>query len=467
MVRATRTEAAIMVLDTIFTPFLQQRPVCVLARATLERLFDPTRLNALFDRTATTGYTRKVHFATLVGLMGDVVLGVRPSVHAAFRAQDEDTQAASLTAIYRKLDRLEPAVSAGLVRDSAEQAAPTIAALRARFPPWLCGYHCRILDGSHPAATQHRIAQLRTTWAAPLPGHALVVLDPQTMLVTNIIPFEDGHAQERSGLGEVLALVCKRDVWIADRMFCTRAFLTGIAERSGFFVIRQHGSLAVRAIGRRRARGRTETGRVYEQGVEWTDPETQRAVRLRRVTVVLDTPTRDGECELHVLTNLPAADADTRAVAELYRKRWTVEAAFQELSATLDGEIATLGYPRAALFGLALALAAYNAVSLVKAALRAAHGAGAVTGTVSGYFLALEIRGTYDGMMVAIPDEHWAEFGRLDAGEFARVLKDMAGHVRLTRYRKHPRGPKKPPPPKSRYRNGGHVSTFRLLNPNT
>jgi hypothetical protein len=39
----------------------------------------------------------------------------------------------------------------------------------------------------------------------------------------------------------------------------------------------------------------------------------------------------------------------------------------------------------------------------------------------------------------------------------------MAAHVDLQKYRKTSRGPKKLPPKKTRYRNGGHVSTHKLL----
>jgi len=59
------------------------------------------------------------------------------------------------------------------------------------------------------------------TWAAPLPGKALVVLQPETGLATDAFLTPDGHAQERTLLDEVLARVQKRDVWIADRNFCT------------------------------------------------------------------------------------------------------------------------------------------------------------------------------------------------------------------------------------------------------
>jgi hypothetical protein len=42
-------------------------------------------------------------------------------------------------------------------------------------------------------------------------------------------------------------------------------------------------------------------------------------VFLRRVTVVLDQPTRDGDTEIHLLTNLPVRHARAEVVAGLYR----------------------------------------------------------------------------------------------------------------------------------------------------
>ena len=44
---------------------------------------------------------------------------------------------------------------------------------------------------------KQRLKALRSTWAAPLPGQALVVLDQQRMLITDVFLSEDGHAQER------------------------------------------------------------------------------------------------------------------------------------------------------------------------------------------------------------------------------------------------------------------------------
>jgi IS4 transposase len=445
----------------MFKPFVEERPICVMARAVLENLLNPDRINELFERSAEVQYTRDLLFSSVVDLMGQVVLGVQPSVHAAYQAQAEKI-GVSDQAIYDKLNHVEPGVSAELVRDSARQAASVIRALGATLPPLLKGYRTRILDGNHLSASEHRIEELRGTWAAPLPGKILVVLDRELMLASDVFPCEDGHAQERSLLDKVLTIVQPGELWIADRNFCTIGFMAGIAARGGSFVIRQHGQLQGELIGARTSKGTTETGKAFEQAIRLTDAEDQ-TLTLRRITVQLNRPTRDGDREIHLLTNLPAEAASARQVAELYAKRWTIETMFQELTETLTCEVNALGYPKAALFGFCLALLAYHAVSVIKAALRAAHGRETVEKNVSGYYLSLELTQTYEGMMIAIPALKWKMFRGLGPEDMAATLKHLAANANLRRYQKHPRGPKKPPPKKSKYKNGGHVSTAKLI----
>ena len=430
-----------------------------MARGVLERVFDPQRIDRLFADTAERQYTRNLLFSTLVDLLSHVVLGWQPSVHAAYQ-QFADQLPVSDQAVYDKLQHVEPAVAAALVHDAAQRLRPVIEMLGATFKPWLPGYRLKILDGNHLAATEHRLAELRHTWAAPLPGKALVVLDQQTMLVTDVCLAEDGQAQERSLLDNIWPLVQQGDLWLADRNFCTLELLTTVAARSAAFVVRQHGTLKGELLGRRVPKGRCETGQVFEQKLRVRHKD--QVLVVRRVTVVLDQPTRDGDTEIHVLTNLSAAAATARQVADVYRRRWTIEGLFLEVSQTLDCEIKTLAYPKAALLALCLGLVAYNAVALLKAALRAAHGA-AETAQLSGYYLALEIRQTYDGMMVAIPAEHWSVFGSFSDAQLARVLKELALKVSLPRYQKHPRGPKKKPPRRTKYQHGEHVATAKII----
>jgi IS4 transposase len=451
-----------MLLDTIFAPFVTERPICVMARAVLERLLDAPRIDALFARTAQQQYTRELLFSSLVQLMSEVVLGVHPTVHAAYQA-NKAGMGVSTTALYNKLDRIETGVSAALVRDSAELAEPVVKALRASHPRWVPGYQIKVLDGNHLSSTEHRLKALRSTWAAPLPGQALVVLDQQRMLITDVFLSEDGHAQERSILAQVLQHVRADQLWIEDRNFCTLSLMFGMARRGATFVVRQHGQLQGELLGRAKRTGTTRSGPVYEQPMLVRDTDSGETLRVRRITIKLKEPTRDGDIELHILSNVPIPRASTAQLARLYGKRWSIETAFFEITTTLSCEINTLGYPKAALFTFCLALLAYNAVSLIKAALRSEHGRQKVQDEVSSYYLSLEIGRTYDGMMIAIPAPHWALFRACSSQEFATMLRELASSVDLSRYQKHPRGPKKKPPERTAYQPGKHVSTAKLL----
>jgi IS4 transposase len=451
-----------MLLGEVFEQFAHEAPISVMVRATLENALNPRALDQLFEDTAPRQYTRTLLFSSVVDLMSTVVCRIRPSINAAYQKQ-ASLLGVTRKAVYDKLDRLEPAIAAALVRHTASALEPVIAAMGGDLPPWLPGYRIKIVDGNHLASTEHRLKELRTTGAGALPGHALVVLDPQVMLVTDVVPCEDGHAQERSLLDHILALVRPGDLWIEDRNFCTTGFVFGVVRRRASFVIRQHaGNLPWQFVGKRRSCGRIDTGRVFEQTIR-VEHEDGEVLFLRRVTVALDRPTRDGDTEIHILTDLPAKVARAKAIAELYRKRWTIETAFAELEATLRGEVETLGYPKAALFAFCVALMAYNLLSVVKAALRSVHGAKVVTEEVSGYYLADEVAGTYRGMMIAIPEDEWAVFQDLSPVELGQVLQDLARRVRLSEYRKQPRGPKKPQPKRRIEGQQNHVSTAKLL----
>jgi hypothetical protein len=451
-----------MFLGKVFERFVAGSPVTVMLRGTLGYALRPELLDQLFMETAQRQYTHKLLFSTLVDLTSLVVCRIYPSHNAAYQA-DPAQVGVSLKALYDKLDHTEPGISAALVRHVGERLIPVVEQLGAGLPPRLPGYRVRILDANHLAATEHRLKELRGLRAGPLPGHALVAYDPQWAMVTDVIPCEDGHAQERAVLGEVLPLVQAKDVWVADRNFCTTNFLFGIAARRAFFVIRQHAqNLRWRLVGKRHYCGRSETGEVYEQAVELRD-EDGNILTARRVTVELDEPTRDGDMELHILTNVPQGDASALVIAELYRGRWTIESAFCELAATLSAEINTLAYPKAALFCFCVGLVAYNVLSVIKGALRAAHGEAKVIEDVSGYYLANEIGRMYAGMMVALPEEYWHVFGDMTAGDLGRVLRDLARRVRLETLQKHPRGPKRPVTKKPKNKKQPHVSTARVL----
>jgi hypothetical protein len=456
-----------MIFQEVFDRFVRRRPIAVMFRALLDNVFSAEKIDAIFRASRRSQRdSKELLFSSVVRLLALAVCRVKSSVHAGYRDEQEKFQV-SVNSVYAKLDKAEPQVAQALVREPAAELESIIRQLKTTRPALLPGYRLKILDGKHFSATDHRIAETQGSNSAPLPGQAIAVLDPELMLVTDVFPCEDGHAQERSILPEVLETVEAGQLWMGDRNFCTTGFVFGIANRNAYFLIRQHKqNLYWAPVGRRRRIGRSETGVVYEQTVRLTDSDADDADELivRRVTIVLDTPTRDGDTEIHLLTNVPSEDADAIQIATFYLDRWTIENVFQEISTALNGEINTLAYPSAAILGFCIALIAFNILSTVKAALRVEHGEDASPKNISGYHLADEIASAYDGMMVALPERYWAEdFGNLTPAQMARTLIRLSKNVDVRRYRKSKSRPGKRSTNRSSGKDRPHVSTARLL----
>jgi len=450
-----------MVFSEVFERFVERSPACVMYRSVLENAFAPSKLDGLFRKVAVGQYERELLFSTLVDLTSLVVCRISPSVHAAYVRQREKVTV-SIKALYDKLSLVEPGTSRALVQHAAAQGRELIDRTKGRRKPLLKGYRTRILDGNHLAGTEHRLKVLRKTAAGALPGQTLVLLDPERMLIDDVIPCEDGHAQERSQLDQVLLCTQKGDLLIDDRNFCTLMFLFGLILRKACFITRQHGRMPWKALETPRYVGPCETGKVYEGLIQLEDPKTGKTTNVRRITVKLRKATRDGDMEIHLLTNLPEKKVSAVKVAELYRKRWTLEEAFNELTTHLRCELNTLGYPKAALFAFCVAVSSYNLLATIKGALRGVHGESVVEQTVSNFFLTNEISTTYRGMTIAVPPEDWEQFQTMPSENLAKFLLRLAALADLGNYPKSPRGPKKPRPPRPNAQ-FKHVSTAKLL----
>ena len=145
--------------------------------------------------------------------------------------------------------------------------------------------------------------------------------------------------------------------------------------------------------------------------------------------------------------------------------RWQAEGLFGRLEAALNSEVRTLGYPRAALFAFGLAVIAFNVLSVIEAAVGAAHDLGAAGVEVSAYHVADEVRAHDAGMLVALPVAFWASFEAQSPAALARTLRQLAGCVDSRALRKRPRGPKvaKPKGYAPRAAVQKHVATARVL----
>ena len=450
-----------MLFSSLLDRFIKESPIAVMAQATISYALNAASLDAIFKEHASAQYERKITFSALVDLMSLVVCQVYRSVNSAY-AKRKEKIAASLVAVYGKLNRMELPIIRAFVSEAAGRLAAVVAQFQAGLPAPIPGYRAKVVDGNHLAATERRLKVLRQQAAAPLPGQALVVYDPQLDLMTHILPCEDGHAQERSLLAEVLSLVGAGEVWIEDRNFCTTDFLFGIRQRRAYFLVRQHaGNVPWGAISGPTPCGRCATGEVYEQSVR-LGAEGGREMVCRRIALKLDQPTRDGDTELHILTNLPQA-VTAVVIAAAYRERWTIEVGFLKLATALASEIDTLAYPKAALFGFAVGVAAYNVLSVVQAALRSEHGRGRVQQEVSTFHMAEELSAVSAGLRIAIPWTTWSRIAALTVADFAHWLGTVARQADLTRYQKHPRGPKKKQQKLRHDKKRPHVATYREL----
>src|ERR1041385_1792568 len=104
--RFGETGARRMVLGECFEKFIERSPVSVMVRGTLERVFDPVKLERVFADNALLQYTRELTFAQCVRLMSDVVFRIAPSVGAWYRGHREELTV-TRQAVYDKLKRLE------------------------------------------------------------------------------------------------------------------------------------------------------------------------------------------------------------------------------------------------------------------------------------------------------------------------------------------------------------------------
>jgi Transposase DDE domain len=446
----------------MFQRFMEKAPVTVMVRSTLERVLSPAAIDRIFGHAAVRQVESELLFSSVVELLALVVWRQRDSINQAYQHAKEDFEV-SVRSVYNKLSGTETQVCRALVRETAAPLEEIVAALGPRRKAQLTGYRTRIIDGNHLASTDHRLAVLRRTRSGPLPGQALAVLDPDRMLIVDLFPCEDGEAQERRILPEVIPSAREWDLWIADRNFCTTGFLFGLARQQACFVIRQHAStLSWEKETRPQKIGRCETGVIYEQKLGLQ--EEGQTLWVRRITIQLDKPTRGGETEIHLLTNLPGRHANAYRVAELYLKRWTIENAFQEIEQALRSEINTLGYPGAALLGFAIAVLTYNALSVAKWAIEREHSESIQREQLSGYYLAGAVSADYGGMMIALPEEEWTDrFASLTTKQFAAHLRACARYVRPDTFRKNVRGPKRVRPKPSSGAIDHHVSTARLI----
>ena len=440
-------------------PFLLCAPLPVLVRSCLEWLIDAELLKQLFDVTAQAQYTREITLDFMATLMLDVACGIEPSAGAALKTY-RDQISVSRQAFYGKLNRMEPNVSAAIVAHVAELAESVIARLGLAHTESIAGYEARIVDGMYLGGRcAHRIAPLRKTNRAGLSGMALAVFAPATGLVHQVVLEEDAYTQERGVLG-CLHLRAGQ-VWLGDRNFCIRSFLVRIHRAQSRFLIRWHASSCpYEDITPLHPAPGSKQG-AMAQTVRLQDPDSQEWLQVRRIVLPLLQPTRNGDTQLILLTDLPdSVGADE--LGDRYRQRWQIETHFQRLTQQLHCEPPALNHPRAALFAFAMSATAANALAVVSSALQVQHGQEAVR-ELSYYEFVLRVAQTWIGMAIAVPHEQWDFVRHFTPDQLAQWLNAVAQLVPLARFKRSHRAPKRPQPKRDSGKYNKHLSNKRAL----
>jgi hypothetical protein len=420
-------------------------------------------LDDIFQRHFRTQRQRQILFSFVVELMLLVACKIRPKIHSAYKAWHEELPF-TVDAVYDKIAGIEIPVSEALLRETAETMIQVLREIKPPTPELIPGYRLRIVDGNKIAATDRRIKALREQDAAPLPGFALVVFEPAWNLITHTILCRDGHAQERSLFSRLVQLAKPGDLWMEDRNFCCWNFLHGIISRGAHVLVRQHAkSIRWKATSDLVRCGTTETCEVWEQSGCVEDVATLQQLPLRRIELRLNAPTRDGDTELGLLTNLPP-DVSAIDVANAYPKRWQIETAFQEIESLLSGEINTLGYPEAALFSLSCAYVAFNVLQCLRLTLEASHPECTEKVEISLYYIADDVAHTMRGLDAVLSSADWEFFRALTPKELAITLRALAIMVPMRKYTKRRKNPRPPSIPRRLTKRKNHVATSNLLN---
>ncbi|WP_347908736.1 IS4 family transposase [Pseudomonas grandcourensis] len=421
----------------------------------LEQAVPAEWVDQVFEEHRQRQYPRELLFSTIVELMSLVSLGLRPSLHAA--ARQMEGLPVTLAALYDKVSRTEPALLRALVTGSAERLAPTIKELgcSAILPSW----QLRIVDGNHLPSTEKRLGALRRERGAARPGFSVVVYDPDRDQIVDLQPCEDAYASERVSVLPLLACATKGQLWMADRLYCTLPVMQACEEAGASFIIRQQ-SKHPRLIeeGGWQESVAIESGTVREQIIELKGGH-----RWRRVELNLQAPTDSGDTVMWFWSNLPDT-VSAGQIAELYRRRWSIEGMFQRLESVLDSEIESLGAPRAALLGFASAILAYNVLAVLKRSVEQAHRETLPEGWEASIFhLTVQVRSGYEGMQIALPSDYLSL--QTTSETLAERLLALARNIKPKQVAKSIRGPKIAKP--KEWLDGkaahAHVSTDRVL----
>lgn len=434
-----------------------------LAGATLELFdfaLDPGVLDSIYHANRGRCYEDVLTFGRLVSLVRDALTQHDGSGHKLFvELEREKAHPVDESNFYRKLAKTPVAVSRALLRDGTARLRPLVPAEAMAAPSCFDAFELVVMDGKKIKNAAKRLAPTRGYTGKLLGAKALVALDARRGLAIAMSDSLDGEANDvplvPALLPQVRLVITQRVLWLADRQFCDPATLCQLQEREGDrFVVRVRRGLHFQAESTRTMideQGRTVIDEVGVLG------RGKQAMRLRRVTLL-----RPGDDDVIVLTDL--LDQEVFAalnLLQLYRRRWSIEQVFQEVTQTFALAHLIGSSPKAVLFQFAFCLLLYNLVQVVKSFV-AADGAVRVA-IVSTFGLFYDIKRELT-TWAYLGDGEWTRTRRDAAQMRQRLSHLLRGSWDAVAYTKASDKKPRPKPPPRRRLHGGHTSVQRLLN---
>lgn len=382
-------------IHALIQRMVEKAPAATMFYGLLARIFSDQAIDQIFNDHRQVQVESPLRLSHLVATLTSVVSGAANSVNAAHQSSES---AYSRQAFYDKLKGVETPVSAALLRVSTAKLRSIRESTETDYKDVIKGFHTFVIDGKTYNATEHRLLETRTDARSPLPGRAIALLDTRMGMFIDVECDANAHRCERKIAEPLLERQLKAGaLYIADRNFCDGTLLEILRHHQAYYIIRQHGvSPSRREIaGEKRVfqSKAANNARIFEQVIEvqLADGHWQ---KIRRITIRLTKPTRNGDTEIYLLSNLPKR-VKASSIANAYQQRWTIENCFGHLSRALNAEIRALCYPGAAGLCFSLALLLFNIMSLIRLLLLK-HGK-KTNGTGSTTFLTITSPTKYHG----------------------------------------------------------------------
>jgi hypothetical protein len=383
-------------------------------------VLDDGLCDGAFDEFRGRCYEDALAFPTLVRVVRDALVLHGGSANRAIGdAVDADRLGAAPSGVYRKLGNLPLPLSCALLRRGTARLAALAAAGPAagrELPACVDGLDVTVVDGKKLKRAAKRLLAARAySTGSLLGGKLLVALSLRSGLAVAMSADADGERNDVPLVGDLLdQLRAPGDgdgdapppppppspspsprLFVADRQFADLNLPGLFAQGGDHFLLRCTRTLKFEPDPQRPAQAGVDAdGRAFAQAWGWiggaADPRRRyvRRIHLTRATDATDaaaaTATAATADDVILITDLlddarfPAAD-----LLALYRLRWTIEEAFQQVTEVFALARLIGASPRGIIFQAALCLLIYNLTLTVKGYVAAA-GAGADAGADAG-----------------------------------------------------------------------------------